>query len=53
MHGEVYGECITSENGAESSKMVKWASLMVAPVGHRVMKTDVSAVQVEEIILQS
>jgi hypothetical protein len=53
MRGEVYGECITLENGTESSEMVKCSSLMVAPVGRRVMKTDVSAIQVEEIVLQS
>jgi hypothetical protein len=32
---------------------VKWISLMFALVGSRAMRTDVSAIQVEEIILQS
>jgi len=50
---EVYGECVRSEDGAESSKVVKWASLMFALVCPRAVRTDVSAVQVEEIILQS
>ena len=32
--------------------MVKWASLMFALVGPRAVRTGVSAMQVEEIILQ-
>jgi hypothetical protein len=38
--GEVYGECITLENGTECSEMVRCSSLMVA-------------IQVEGIVLQS
>jgi len=53
VYGEVYGECVRSENGAQSSKMVKWASLMFALVCPSAARTDVSAIQVEEIILQS
>jgi hypothetical protein len=53
MRGEVYGECVRSENGAENSKMVKWVSQMFALVCPRAVRTDVSAIKVEEIILQS
>jgi hypothetical protein len=53
MRGEMYGECVRSENGAENSNMVKWASLMFALVCPRAVRTDVSAIQVEEVILQS
>lgn len=51
MRGEVYEECVRSENGAESSEMVKWASLMFALVGPRAVRTDVSAMQVEEVYI--
>jgi hypothetical protein len=53
MRGEVYGEYVRSENGAESSEMVKWASQMFALVCPRAVRTVVSAIQLEEIILHS